>query len=117
MTEPATPVDLVGALIRAFIEWDDAAFNMGERERRSKGRKKPTARTLEREAYAKHDAIKALGVDSRRLHQLVAEYRRHHIAGQPKGMTVGDAVQAALLELGHGAPHQTTNLKQLKEAG
>lgn len=108
MTSGDVPVDLVDAVIRTFIEWDEAALNMGARERKSRGRKKPTARTLEREAKAKHDAIDALGVDSKRLHQLVAEYRRQDVAGQPKGMTVGDAVQHALHDLGHGHPTDIT---------
>jgi hypothetical protein len=93
-------VDPVAALIEAWTIWDRAALDMGERERRSKGKDKPGALTLERYAHAKEAAIAALGLDAVELHRSVAKARRQYIAGNRKGMSVPDAVTTALLEMG-----------------
>lgn len=95
-------VDHVAVLPKAWADWDTAAYAMGENERRSKGRYKPGALTLERVAHAKEAAIAALGIDAVELHRLVASIRRRHIAGDPdrKGMPILDAVETALLEMG-----------------
>jgi hypothetical protein len=90
------PVDPVAALITAWVEWDTAAAAMGERERKSKGRNKPTAQTLEREAHAKEAALAALGIDSTHAHETIAAIRHAAPSWIPGGLSVGDAVQAYL---------------------
>lgn len=84
--------DPVAVLIGAMERWEHAARTMP---------KYPTAHTLDLEARAKEHAIAALHLPNCRFHELVANIRRRHIAGQPGGMHMPDAVQTALLELGH----------------
>lgn len=83
------PDDLLAAARDAVEHWDHAARDMPNW---------PTAGTLRVEAAAKEDAIRALGIPGNQFHDLVAAVRRRHIAGQPGGMSVPDAIQTFINE-------------------
>lgn len=86
-------LDPVAVLVRAWSAWDRAAASMP---------RWPTAASLSVEAAAKENAIAALGLSGTELHERVERHRHRHIAGDPdhRGMDVGSAVVAALLEMG-----------------
>ncbi len=83
--------DPLEVLIEAWIAWDQAAAHAP---------RYPTGHWLYHEAHAKEDAIAALGLPGNRLHRLVAAHRRRAVAGHPDGLSIPDAVQTAVHELG-----------------
>jgi hypothetical protein len=112
-----TVTDLGEALIVAFTAFDKAAAAMGEREkagRRPGGdRWRPTARTLEREARAKQDALDALGIDGVHAHRTIAAIRHAAPSWLPGGLSVGDAVQTFLNDhYDEGAPRPVRSLRK-----
>lgn len=50
-------------------------------------------------AVAKEQALAALELSGIAAHELIAECRRRHVAGQPGGMSIPDAVQSFLNDL------------------
>ena len=103
MTAPADPV---AVLIREWVAWDRAAAALGR-----PGGHRPTARTLEREAHAKENALAALGINSNHAHRAIATIRHQAPTWLPGGLSVPDAVQQYLNDIGHDTtPHD------LKEA-
>jgi hypothetical protein len=66
--------DPVAVLIAAWEAWEH----------------QPSSRTT---AAAKEDALRALGLNSIAAHEAIANCRRRHVAGQPGGMSIPDAIQ------------------------
>lgn len=84
------PSDPVERLIDAWVTWDRVAANTP---------KYPTGHWLHREARDLEDAIAALGVDGSRLRDTVAAHRRRAVAGHPEGLSLPDAIQAAINDM------------------